>query len=141
MRTAILFFSFIFSINMACEAQNPEKIDEQERITAGRHVTPESVSDEASCLEVCGHEARGMMYDSCLETGETQKECGRSARVWYRECLQTRCEESAIQQDDCRTDCRINAKEQKQYCEQDSANEQECNSEIRSVMRTCIDDC
>tara|TARA_B100000683_G_C12325126_1_gene488149 strand:- start:271 stop:660 length:390 start_codon:yes stop_codon:yes gene_type:complete len=125
----------------ACASKTPEVSDNQETVITSRTFTQANLDDEATCLERCGYEARGTMYSSCLETGETQQECGSSARLWYRECLQTRCDESALQLDDCRTDCRINAKEQVQQCDVDSIEESECKIQIQSVMRTCIDEC
>ena len=142
MRTTLFYFSFICLIGLtACESDTPQVSKHQDTVTMARPFTQTGASDEESCLEACGYEARGTIYASCMETGETRQECGSSARAWYRDCLQTRCDESAIQQDDCRTDCRINAKDQVQQCEFDSDSEHECKNQIRVLMRTCIDEC
>ena len=142
MRTALFSFAFICSICLtACESGTPEVSENQDTVAVARPFTQTEASGAESCLEACGYEARGTIYASCMETGETRQECGTSARAWYRDCLQTRCDESAIQQDDCRTDCRINAKDQVQQCELDSDSEQECKSQIRALMRTCVDEC
>ena len=137
MRTSIFCLLIsCFMVLSACASQNSGM--SKDTVPVARSFTQGEPDEEASCLEACGYEARGTIYASCLEDGTMQQECGHSARVWYRECLQTRCEESAVQLDDCRTDCRINSKEQIAQC---STNDKECKNQIRTVMRTCIDEC
>lgn len=130
------FLSICFIVLSACAAQNSGI--SKDTVPNARSFTQAGPDEEASCLEVCGNEARGTVYASCLETGEIQQECGHNARLWYRDCLQARCGESAIQLDDCRTDCRIDSKEQIAQC---SINDTECKRQIRAVMHTCIDEC
>ena len=142
MRSTLFSSLLICSMNLiGCEADVSEVSEHKETVATARPFTQSESNDAQSCLEACGAEARGTVYASCIETGETRQECGSSAREWYRDCLHTRCDESAIQQDDCRTDCRINVKDQIRECASDPTNEQECKSEIRTVMRTCIDEC
>ena len=129
---------FCSSIMTACGVHTPEASENQEPVATARPYTQTSLVDERSCLENCGYEARGTIYASCLEMGDTQQNCGSSARVWYRECLESRCDESAVQQDDCRTDCRLQAKENLQQC---AADDNECTRHIRTLMRTCVDEC
>ena len=50
---------------------------------------------------------------NCIDDGEDQQDCGRSARSWYRECLESRCDQATIDLDNCRTSCRIDKRKKK----------------------------
>ena len=52
-----------------------------------------------SCLQEFGM-ARLGLYTDCLANGGEQKECGATAREWYRNCLQTECTQEEVQSDD-----------------------------------------
>ena len=100
----------------------------------------QNLDSAASCLEVCGFEARGTVYADCIDDGENQQECATSARSWYRECLESRCGEEAVAFDNCRTSCRIDHKEEKYNCNF-AENQQNCLEEVKSTIRSCVDTC
>ena len=95
---------------------------------------------ELTCMQQCGQEARGTVYVECLEDGGDREECGHSGRQWYRECLETRCGEAAVEFDDCRTDCRAEAKPNFEQCLSES-DEQTCRSAKREEIDSCLSDC
>ena len=100
----------------------------------------ETDSAAVSCLQVCGLEARETVYSDCIGSGVDRQDCGISAREWYRECLENRCDETAIEIDNCRTSCRLDVKEEKQFCNS-AEDKQSCLEEVRSSIRSCIDTC
>ena len=106
-----------------------------------RTASPAGEDGELSCLQQCGQEARGTVYAECLSQGGEKQTCGTTGRQWYRECLETRCDESAIQFDNCRTDCRINAKKEHHQCVEGGGEAQECRSKKDMEVRECISEC
>ena len=138
------FFLVFFGLTACQEVDSKETIDS----TTTTHSTEnpkrqhvlQNLDSTASCLEVCGFEARGTVYADCINDGEDRQECGVSARSWYRECLETRCGEAAIEFDNCRTSCRIDQKEEKYNCNF-VEDKQDCLEGVRSTIRSCIDTC
>ena len=125
--------------NASTDAVNPENVTETQQ--PRRTVDTENQSTVGlTCLEQCGQEARGTIYADCLNDGGVQQECATTGRQWYRNCLQTRCGDEALKQDDCRTDCRINKKDHKQ-CVAETGDAQGCRETIRAEIMQCIDDC
>ena len=96
---------------------------------------------ELSCLQQCGREARGTVYADCLSEGGERETCGATGREWYRSCLEERCDEAAIQLDDCRTACRITAKEAHVACVSNAEEPEVCQTEKGNNIRTCIAEC
>ena len=139
-----LFLTSVFFTMTAC-AQMPEAntVDKTESVTVETRTGQsriELAQAGASCMQECGMEARSGLYADCLENGGEQKECGRTAREWYRECLQTECTEEEVQLDDCRTDCRAEAKPSFEQCLTES-DEQTCRSAKRAEIDSCLADC
>ena len=139
-----LLIAAVFSL-VACagvehmpeQMANPE-INQEARTL--RQLEPNMQQGEVSCLEQCGQEARATIYSDCLTAGGEQQECGSTGREWYRNCLQTRCDESALQQDDCRTECRSNAKNEFQQC-RDAEEPEVCRTQLKDNKRECIAEC
>ena len=96
---------------------------------------------ELSCLQQCGQEARGTIYADCLAAGGEQQECATNGRQWYRNCLQTQCDEAAIKLDDCRTECRMNSKEDYHQCVTESNDTEACRSKRKTEVQECIAEC
>ena len=96
---------------------------------------------ELTCMQQCGQEARGTVYANCLDDGGDRKECGNTGRQWYRECLETRCDEAAVQLDNCRTDCRSDAKMEQVECTEEGNSIEECSESRKITVQTCIDEC
>ena len=117
------------------------KVETSQEGESLRQLSESQLVDEPSCLEQCGQEARGTIYADCLADGGTQQACGIDGRAWYRNCLETRCDEEAILQDDCRTECRLNAKNERTKCISDGKEPQDCRTEIGAAIRTCIAEC
>lgn len=139
-----LFFTTVFLTLTAC-AQIPEgnTIDKTEAVAVETRTGQTRINlaqTGESCMQECGMEARSGLYADCLENGGEQKECGRTAREWYRECLQTECTEEEIQLDDCRTDCRAQAKPSFEQCLTEN-DEQTCRSSKRIEIDSCLADC
>ena len=102
-----------------------------------RQAQPISDGDTLTCSQQCGAEARGTVYADCMADGGERQTCGSTGRDWYRECLESRCDASAIVRDDCRTDCRINGKQEEDNCTSETGNLQEC----RDKRITSVDEC
>ena len=138
------FFFFFLGLS-ACE-ETPNKVNPTSNISshsvenATLRLLQQDTDVDATCLEVCGFEARGTVYANCIDDGEDQQECGISARSWYRECLESRCDQAAIDLDDCRTSCRIDKKDEKDNCNF-ADDKQNCLKEVRSSIHSCIDTC
>ena len=142
---SIVFFVGLTGCQEAAN-QNPTAADVSVESTEDgslRRTAPSSDNPEValSCLQQCGQEARGTVYADCLADGGVQQECGIQGRQWYRICLETRCDESAIQQDDCRTDCRLDSKEQYSLCVTETGEEQNCRKKTKGDVRACIAEC
>ena len=143
--TAVLF---LFSV-MACEESTDQSLlsistEESIENTSARqmiHSKSNSENKELSCLQLCGQQARSTIYSACLSDGGEQQKCASTGRQWYRECLETQCDESAIQEDDCKTVCRLNKKEQYQLCVSETEQPEECRSTVGEEVRTCVLDC
>ena len=112
--------------------------ESQRQLTAS---TEQNEASSLSCLEQCGQEARGTVYADCMAEGGERQDCGSTGREWYRTCLETRCDESAIQLDDCRTECRINTKKEYTQCVSDSNEPQECRLKLKEDRQACIAEC
>ena len=141
------FLSIILCFTLtACseaeQAQTP-KTEELSNQTPARQLTVENQDSpqDLSCLEQCGQEARGTIYTDCLTEGGDKLDCRTTGRQWYRECLETRCGEEALQQDNCRTDCRINAKEEIQQCIENDGSKEDCRLQIKTNVQSCIAEC
>ena len=91
-------------------------------------------------MKQCGQEARGTIFADCLEDGGERKECGTTGREWYRNCLETRCDESAVRIDDCRTECRMDSKKEYGECIKET-DSQECRMQTKSSREECIAEC
>ena len=117
--------------------EQPESIAAESRTGQSRI---ELAQTGESCLQECGYQARSGLYTDCLENGGEQKECGATAREWYRDCLETECTEEEVQLDDCRTDCRLDAKRSFERCLPES-DEQTCRSAKRSETDSCLAEC
>ena len=96
---------------------------------------------DLTCLQQCGQDARGTIYSDCLDEGGDHQECGVTGRQWYRECLETKCDESAIQLDNCRTDCRVQTKEAHKKCLDQGIDTEQCREQKIFSVQTCIDEC
>ena len=96
---------------------------------------------DLTCMQQCGQEARGTVYADCLDEGGNRQECGTSGRQWYRECLETRCDEAAVQLDDCRTECRITAKQAHVQCLDGGTEAETCREQKNLSVQSCIERC
>ena len=139
-----LFLINLLFATMAC-AQMPESntIEQTESVAAESQTGQrriELAQTGESCMQDCGYQARSGLYADCLANGGEQKECGKTAREWYRECLQTECSEEEVQLDDCRTDCRAQAKPSFEQCLTEN-DEQTCRSSKREEIDSCLADC
>ena len=139
-RIILSFFLLLFACEEAPEhsATTQAQPAAQERTGEARIATAQSAQ---SCLKTCGTEARGGVYSDCLEEGGAQQDCGTSARVWYRECIESRCTEADIELDDCRTDCRTSFKPAFEQCVADTNDETECRTSTRASVKECIVEC
>ena len=138
---SLFFFIGLTGCEEASKENTTSSIIQNTSESSGRQLLSQSPAENASCLDVCGHEARGTIYSDCISANEDQRECGIEARAWYRECLESRCDDRAIQIDDCRTSCRVNSKEERLQCSNKTTEEQTCLRQVKSDMRTCIDSC
>ncbi|MBM76369.1 MAG: hypothetical protein CMK59_13270 [Proteobacteria bacterium] len=142
--SAIMCFAFT-GCAQAPDQQNFEALSEQpaSETPLRQHIQSnvEQPIEELSCLEQCGKEARGTVYADCLTQGGEQQECGHQGRLWYRECLESRCGEEALQQDDCRIECRFNSKEQYAQCVSETGDSNDCRAQTGSNVRECIQEC
>ena len=68
-------------------SQNPEVVQHSLENASDQEVS-------ATCKQECGLEARGIVFADCMDDGGVREECGSSARIWYKECLFSRCQES-----------------------------------------------
>ena len=139
-----IFFTSLLMSGIAC-AQMPEgkSVEQPESITAESRTGQsriELAQTGESCLQECGYQARSGLYTECLANGGEQKECGATAREWYRDCLETECTEEEVQLDDCRTDCRLDAKLGFERCLTES-DEQTCRSAKRGEVDSCLAEC
>jgi hypothetical protein len=96
---------------------------------------------DQSCLKTCGVEARKGEYSACLDEGGLQQECGASARLWYRDCLEERCADDEIQLDDCKTDCRMDGAADRDRCQAEQGDVQQCMEGLKLGVRDCIAAC
>jgi len=94
-----------------------------------------------TCLKTCGIEARSGVYSECLSDGGVKQECGASARVWYRECIESQCSEAEVQLDSCRTDCRTDGAAARAVCEAESDDSEACTLDVRAKAKACVADC
>ena len=146
-KTIISIFALSLSLISCQEAANEGSTEELSSATTEQTqmlrqpVASSSADDgELSCLEQCGQEARNVIYANCLEEGE-QQECATTGRQWYRDCLEDRCDESAIQLDDCRTECRINSKKEYGECIAETESAEECKTDRKMSVQVCIAEC
>jgi hypothetical protein len=135
---------------IGCAKEGLQGIDQVEVETSSNIETPvrrvvesesHNTNEPRSCMKQCGQEARGTVFADCLENGGAREECGSSGRAWYRTCLEERCDESALQIDDCKTDCRINAKIEATQCMDSETDEKECRSARKESVQECITQC
>ena len=123
-------------LNNVSTTANAEEVHTQTR----RQQVPIPDAD-LTCMQQCGQEARGTVFADCLDEGGDRKECGNTGRQWYRECLETRCDEATVQIDNCRTDCRSEAKSEQFECTEEGNSIEECRESRKITVQTCIDEC
>ncbi len=140
-----IILGFFFGCAQTPEQKNVQALSEQpaSEMPLRQQIQPnvEQPNEELSCLEECGMEARGTIYANCLTQGGEQQECGHQGRLWYRECLESRCDEDALRQDDCRIQCRLNSKETYEQCLEETESEQDCRIQKGDDVRQCIAEC
>ena len=61
-----------------------------------RQVSLSEESGDITCSEQCGLEARSGVYKECMADGGDRQDCGVTGREWYRECIASRCDASAV---------------------------------------------
>ena len=101
----------------------------------------EAGAADLSCAQVCGIEARSGAYADCLAAGGERQDCGSSARLWYRECLESRCAEADLLRDDCTMACRIDAAEEREACIEQTGEAASCRLRSREQVEDCIAAC
>ena len=72
------------------EESNVEESNETP-VSNRRLETSSNQEGPVSCQKECGMEARGTIFTECLDAGGEKNDCGRDARIWYRDCLHSRC--------------------------------------------------
>ena len=128
----------------ACEESSQHSATESSPVAAQNQTGEARIATaqaDQSCLQTCGTEARAGVYSDCLEEGGEQQDCGASARVWYRECIESRCTEADIELDDCRTECRKSFKPAFEQCVADTESETDCRTNTRATVKECIAKC
>ena len=137
-----LYFASVLLFVTACsEVPNGDAIEQVESVESRIGQSRiEQVQGEESCLQECGRQARSGFYTDCLENGGDQKECGRTAREWYRDCLHAECSEADVQLDDCRIDCRVEAKSSYEQC-LTNHDKSECHTIKKEEIDSCLLDC
>ena len=94
----------LFLITVACAEteENPESVDASSPVTGEeggdrrqgtRDARAAESSEKSPCVQACGLSARGEKYTECIDAGGDKRDCGYDARVWYRECIESRCGE------------------------------------------------
>jgi len=147
MKNSILSILLCLSFSGCAEAEQAALQPQQAETTQNSSLRQEiqasnqNSEQELSCLQQCGQEARGTVYADCLAEGGNKKDCGVNGRQWYRECLETRCGDEAIQFDDCRTDCRINAKKDFAQCLEKTGSKLDCRGNKKEEVQACIAAC
>ena len=129
------------SQNTLSEEGNAASTEEKQLLRQPVASSGDDVEEELSCLQKCGQEARSVVYANCLENLSEQQECATIGREWYRDCLVDRCDESAIQLDNCRTECRINGKKEQSECVAESNAPEDCRTNRIATVETCIAEC
>ena len=120
------------------QSTEAQQISVQDQTGESRIATAQA---DQSCLKTCGMEARSGVYSDCLGEGGEQRECGANARVWYRECIESRCTDADITLDDCRTDCRQSYKPAYEQCVADTEDETTCQTTTRANVKECVAEC
>ena len=120
---------------------NGTNVNAEEIQTQTRRQEISNPDEELTCMQQCGQEARGTVYADCLDDGGNREECGTTGRQWYRECLENNCDESAVQLDNCRTDCRTEGKSAQVECIAEDNSEIDCIQNRKIAVKTCIDEC
>ncbi|MEC7947060.1 MAG: hypothetical protein VX265_05795 [Myxococcota bacterium] len=94
-----------------------------------------------SCLRTCGVDARAGAYTDCLSSGKDQAACATSARVWYRDCIESRCTDAEVRLDDCRFACRAAGASAVDACEGHGAEADRCAVDARAETKACVAAC
>lgn len=123
-----------------CAASSVQSLDQQ---VGDRRIVEadELAADDLSCAQVCGTEARRGEYADCLDAGGDRQDCGHSARLWYRECLESRCTEADLLRDDCTMACRTNAAVERDACIEQTGEAESCRLRSRAQVEDCIATC
>lgn len=139
----LLFTSLLFTVVSCAQMPESNSLEQTETVSTearGGQNRTELTQMGESCMQECGYQARSGLYADCLANGGEQKDCGKTAREWYRDCLETECTEEEVQLDDCRTECRVEAKPRFEHCLTES-DEQTCRDNKREGMDSCLADC
>ena len=120
---------------------NATNVNAEEIQTQTRRQQSSNPEEDLTCMQQCGQKARGTVYADCLDDGGDRDECGSTGRQWYRECLETKCDEAAVQLDNCRTECRTDGKSSQVECIAEENSETECIKIRKVTVKTCVDEC
>lgn len=115
------------------DAPHAAQTDERRIVEAGE--------DERTCAQECGAEARSGEYADCLDAGGERQACASSARLVYRECLESRCTEADVRRDDCTMACRTDAAAERDGCIEQTGDDESCRINSRDRIKSCIEDC
>ena len=144
--SAIILISLLTGCKEASEvnAATPPPLSSEtsaEKRTLSSAAELEAEQGDLTCLQQCGIEARSEVYADCLAEGGAQEACGLDGRTWYRSCLESRCDEAALQLDDCKTECRVTAKSSHAQCLEEGEKAEACQTQKGISVRSCIADC
>ena len=133
-----LFVGFLLAGCSTSSAQTPS--DDAARQDGLARVAAAD-TEGGSCLESCGLEARSGVYTDCLAQDKAQRACGKAARGWYRECIESRCSDDELRIDDCRVECRTTGAAARKVCVADDPDAESCQTDARAATKACVEAC
>lgn len=96
---------------------------------------------DGSCLQSCGLDARAGVYTECLAEGGEQRACGKSARGWYRDCIESSCSDAEVQLDSCRVECRTTGAAARDLCASSDQDADSCVVDAKATAKACVAAC